>query len=79
MDEIIRHSGKEIKFIVNRSSPSLRVLHAVSNGLFVDGVTLIKIGFFLAFVTLMIEKHPSKKYFLCEQSLKILCERLKFE
>lgn len=79
MDEIIRYSGKEIKHLVDRTSPSISVLLAVADSLFVDGLTLVKIGFFLAFITLMIERHPHKKLFLCEQSFKILCDRLKFE
>lgn len=79
MDEILRHSGREIKLLVDQTLPSVTVLRSVSHSLFVDGASLVKIGYFLTFVKLMIEKHPRYKLSLCEESLKILCEVLKFD
>lgn len=79
MEEITRYCGNEIRELVDKSPPSISVLRAISHSLFVDGVSLVKIGFFLTFTHLMIEKYPQYKTFLCEHTLKMLCEKLKFD
>lgn len=46
MEEIIGYCGIELKELVDKSPPSLSVLRGVSHSLFVDGLTIVKIGFF---------------------------------
>ncbi|GFV28357.1 hypothetical protein TNCV_4600101 [Trichonephila clavipes] len=78
MDDINKSYGTALSHLSQNIQINEELFTEITESLFHDGMTMIKVGFLLSFSEHLINRNPEKKTFILEQMFNVLSKHLTF-